>query len=76
VTLKELNLIVRKKFEDHTEYNLWQTTDIFSSELWSNTTDELFTKHVGLFPKFLSQIAFNIVVTFIGFHPLRILNGG
>ena len=70
MTLKELNVIIRKKFKDDEEnpYKyLWQTSETIEPQGACQT-------HTMSFPKFLSGISFATVVTFVGFHPLKLLN--
>ena len=69
VTLKELNVTIRKKFkdEDGPYKYLWQTSEVIGSQ-------GAFESHTVAFPKFLSGISFLTVVTFVGFHPLKLLN--
>ena len=68
MTLKELNVTVRKKFEDDGPYKyLWQTSEIIEQT-------DAFELHTVALPKFLSSISFSTILTFVGFHPLKLLN--
>ena len=69
VTLKELAVTIRKKFkdEDGPYKYLWQTCDLIEAK-------GAFEAHTVAFPKFLSSISLMTVVTFVGFHPFKLLN--
>lgn len=72
MTLKELNVTIRKSFNEpefSAYQNLWQTSNLLEGA-------DPYTEHTSTFPKFLSGISLSTVVTFVGFHPIRLLNGG